>query len=118
MKPGNPKTEKERGHHRVVRGKEETCFAPNAGAANQESQSHSLPETETRTPIISIMNLLLAVVGIFILGIPLGVLAIIVAFVADYYGEKSALKWVGGVLGLIDIFLALIVLGMLLSMFR
>lgn len=46
------------------------------------------------------------------------VLAIVLAFVADYYDEKSALKWVGGILGLIDIFLALIVLGMLLSMFR
>jgi hypothetical protein len=93
------------------------CIA-SGEVANQNSQSQSPPQTEERTPIISIISLLLTVIGVFIMGIPLGILAIIMAFVADYYGEKSALKWVGDILGLIGIFLALIVLGMLLSMLR
>jgi hypothetical protein len=121
VEPGNPKTEKERDHHWVVRAKGEvtlSCIMPNVKVTGQEPQPRSLSETETKTPIISIISLLLAVAGIFIMGIPLGILAIILAFVADYYGEKSVLKWVGGILGLIDIFLALIVLGMLLSLLR
>ena len=78
-----------------------------AGQATQTGQAP--PVTRRPTPIIAIIGLLVGIVGLFIFGVPCGVLAIILG-IASYAREKTALAWLALILGMVDIATVLIIL--------